>query len=132
MSEPEILPWDRHRREPEKAYGYVALYRDLGRTRTVAKVAEQVHNSRDYLHKLATTWKWVQRAVPPALAISNSPENLRGCWLSPEPGARFSAGGRSETASSAKVNRPASNVIVFSFAPSAHRSRRSPSPSCQG
>lgn len=62
MSEPEVLPWDRQHREPEKAYGYFALYRDLGRTRTVAKVAEQVHKSRDYLHKLATTWKWVQRA----------------------------------------------------------------------
>jgi hypothetical protein len=62
MSEPEILPWDRQHREPEKAYGYFALDRDLGRTRTVAKVAEQVHKSRDYLHKLATTWKWVQRA----------------------------------------------------------------------
>ncbi|MFU8849402.1 hypothetical protein ACNAW0_00180 [Micromonospora sp. SL1-18] len=62
MSEPEVLPWDRQRGEPERAYGYFALYRDLGRTRTVAKVAEQVHKSRDYLHKLATRWKWVQRA----------------------------------------------------------------------
>ncbi|MFU8873186.1 hypothetical protein [Micromonospora sp. SL4-19] len=62
MSEPEVLPWDRQRGEPEKAYGYFTLYRNLGRTRTVAKVAEQVHKSRDYLHKLATRWKWVQRA----------------------------------------------------------------------
>ncbi|MFE9690835.1 hypothetical protein [Micromonospora sp. NPDC005806] len=62
MSEPELLAWDRQRSEPEKAYGYFALYRDLGRTRTVAKVAEQVNKSRDYLHKLATRWKWVQRA----------------------------------------------------------------------
>ncbi|MEU8333381.1 hypothetical protein [Micromonospora sp. NPDC048839] len=62
MSEPEFLPWDRQRREPEKAYGYFLLYRDLGRTRTVAKVATEVHKSRDYLHKLASTWKWVQRA----------------------------------------------------------------------
>ncbi|WP_349876149.1 hypothetical protein ABIH81_18585 [Micromonospora sp. HUAS YX12] len=62
MSEPEILAWDRQRNEPEKAYGYFALYRELGRTRTVAKVAEQVNKSRDYLHKLATRWKWVQRA----------------------------------------------------------------------
>lgn len=62
MSEPEVLPWDRQRREPEKAYGYFVLYRDLGRTRTVAKVAVEVHKSRDYLHKLASVWKWVQRA----------------------------------------------------------------------
>ncbi|BCJ61548.1 hypothetical protein [Micromonospora endophytica] len=62
MSEPEILPWDRQDREPEKAYGYFVLYRDLGRTRTVAKVATEVNKSRDYLHKLATAWKWVQRA----------------------------------------------------------------------
>lgn len=62
MSEPEILPWDRQHSEPEKAYGYFVLYRDLGRTRTVAKVATEVNKSRDYLHKLATVWKWVQRA----------------------------------------------------------------------
>ncbi len=63
MSEPEILAWDRQQREPERAYGYFVLYRDLGRTRTVAKVATEVDRSRDYLHKLATTWKWVQRAA---------------------------------------------------------------------
>ncbi|TDB79607.1 hypothetical protein [Micromonospora sp. KC721] len=62
MSEPAILPWDRQTREPETAYGYFALYRDLGRTRTVAKVATEVNKSRDYLHNLATRWKWVQRA----------------------------------------------------------------------
>ncbi|SCG15488.1 hypothetical protein GA0070610_1721 [Micromonospora echinofusca] len=62
MSEPEILPWDRQHSEPERAYGYFVLYRDLGRTRTVAKVATEVNKSRDYLHKLATRWKWVQRA----------------------------------------------------------------------
>ena len=62
MSEPEILAWDRQEDEPEKAYGYFVLYRDLGRTRTVAKVATEVNKSRDYLHKLATRWKWVQRA----------------------------------------------------------------------
>jgi hypothetical protein len=62
VSEPEILAWDRQEDEPEKAYGYFVLYRDLGRTRTVAKVATEVNKSRDYLHKLATRWKWVQRA----------------------------------------------------------------------
>ncbi|MGI5151325.1 hypothetical protein ACQEVC_34010 [Plantactinospora sp. CA-294935] len=62
MSEPAILPWDRQPREPERAYAYFGLYRELGRTRTVAKVAAEVHKSRDYLHKLASTWRWVQRA----------------------------------------------------------------------
>ncbi|WDZ84048.1 hypothetical protein [Micromonospora cathayae] len=62
MSEPEILPWDRQRGEPERAYGYFAVYRDFGRTRSVAKVATEVHKSREYLHKLATKWRWVQRA----------------------------------------------------------------------
>lgn len=62
MTEPALLPWDRQPREPEKAYAYFALYRDLGRTRTVARVAAEVHRSRDYLHKLASTWRWIQRA----------------------------------------------------------------------
>ncbi|MEH1014657.1 hypothetical protein V6U90_16285 [Micromonospora sp. CPCC 206060] len=62
MSELDVLPWDRQYREPERAYSYFALYRDLGRTRTVAKVATEVNKSRDYLHKLATRWRWVQRA----------------------------------------------------------------------
>lgn len=62
MTEQAVLPWDRQDDEPEKAYSYFALYRDLGRTRTVAKVAAEVHKSRDYLHKLASTWRWVQRA----------------------------------------------------------------------
>lgn len=62
MSEPAVLAWDRQAKEPEKAYAYFALYRDLGRTRTVAKVAAEVNRSRDYLHKLASTWQWVRRA----------------------------------------------------------------------
>lgn len=62
MSEPAVLAWDRQKREPETAYSYFAVYRDLGRTRTVAKVADQVNKSRDYLHKIAASWRWVQRA----------------------------------------------------------------------
>ncbi|OJF13314.1 hypothetical protein [Couchioplanes caeruleus] len=62
MSEAAVLPWDRHKREPEAAYAYFAVYRDLGRTRTVAKVATEVNKSRDYLHKIAAAWRWVQRA----------------------------------------------------------------------
>ncbi|ROT27237.1 hypothetical protein EF879_23595 [Micromonospora sp. HM5-17] len=62
VTEQAVLPWDRQDDEPEKAYSYFALYRDLGRTRTVAKAAAEVHKSRDYLHKLASTWRWVQRA----------------------------------------------------------------------
>lgn len=62
MDEPAVLPWDRQHKEPEKAYSYFALYREFGRSRTVAKVATEVHKSRDYLHKLATEWSWVRRA----------------------------------------------------------------------
>lgn len=62
VSEPVVLPWDRQPQEPETAYAYFAVYRDLGRTRTVAKVSDEVHKSRDYTHKIATAWRWVQRA----------------------------------------------------------------------
>ena len=62
MSEPVVLPWDRQPQEPENAYAYFAVYRDLGRTRTVAKTAGEVNKSREYLHKIAAGWRWVQRA----------------------------------------------------------------------
>lgn len=62
MSEPVVLPWDRQPQEPENAYAYFAVYRDMGRTRTVAKVADEVNKSRDYTHKIAAGWRWVQRS----------------------------------------------------------------------
>lgn len=62
MSEPAVFPWDRQPHEPEIAYSYFAVYRDLGRTRTVAKAAGEVNKSRDYTHKIAAAWRWVQRA----------------------------------------------------------------------
>lgn len=62
MDEPALLPWDRQSNEPGRVYSYFGIYRDMGRTRTVAKVATEVHKSRDYLHKVATTWRWVHRA----------------------------------------------------------------------
>lgn len=62
VPEQEILPWDRQASEPEKAYGYFVLYRDLGRTRTVARVAGEVNKSRGYMHNLASGRRWVQRA----------------------------------------------------------------------
>jgi hypothetical protein len=60
--ETPLDPWDRQNGEQEKAYGYFVRYRDLGRARTVAKVADGVNKSRDYLHKLATERAWVRRA----------------------------------------------------------------------
>jgi hypothetical protein len=62
VDEPALLPWDRQPKESDRAYSYFAIYRDMGRTRTVAKVATEVHKSRDYLHKLASQWRWVHRA----------------------------------------------------------------------
>ncbi|MFI5495578.1 hypothetical protein [Actinoplanes sp. NPDC051859] len=62
MSETAVLPWDRQKQEPGPSYAYFTIYRDLGRTRTVARVADEVNKSRDYLHKIAAAWRWVQRA----------------------------------------------------------------------
>lgn len=63
MADPTPLdPWDRQPGEPETAYGYFVHYRDLGRTRTVAQVADRVNRSRNYVHNLAAARGWVRRA----------------------------------------------------------------------
>jgi hypothetical protein len=61
-SEPAVLAWERLDDEPETAYSYFIAYRDMGRGRTVAKVADGVHKSRNYVHNLASRWRWVARA----------------------------------------------------------------------
>ena len=60
-SEPVNLAWGRQEGEPEVAYTYFVTYRDLGRTRTVSKVADRVNKSRNYVHNLASRWRWVAR-----------------------------------------------------------------------
>ena len=60
-SEPAALAWDRQVGEPESAYSYFMMYRDIGLTRTVVKVADRVNKSRDYIHKMASQWRWVAR-----------------------------------------------------------------------
>jgi hypothetical protein len=55
-------PWDQWPDEPPAAYSHFARYRDLGRVRTVKKLAAEVERTPAYLWKLASTWSWVERA----------------------------------------------------------------------
>ena len=56
-------PWDRQPGEPPKAYSQFIAYRDLGRTRTVKRVAETLKRSRQHLAQVAYKNDWVERAA---------------------------------------------------------------------
>lgn len=55
-------PWERADGETEVQYASFVTYRDMGRVRTVAKVAEQLNRSRDYLYQLSRKHAWTRRA----------------------------------------------------------------------
>ena len=55
-------PWDRMPGESETTYAHFLTYRDLGQDRTIARAADRAHKSRDYFHRMATQWQWINRA----------------------------------------------------------------------
>lgn len=59
---PDPLPWERQRGEPMRAFGYFAMYRDLGPHRSIAKVAEATRIGQRTLEAHSSKWRWVERA----------------------------------------------------------------------
>lgn len=55
-------PWERHPGEGEKTYAHFAVYRDLGRARTLAQTAQTLAVSASYLRGLAAAHHWTDRA----------------------------------------------------------------------
>src|SRR5262245_8359076 len=55
-------PWDQMPGESDIAYGQFCRYRDMGRDRTVAKVAFALQRSPGHLNNQAHDWRWVARA----------------------------------------------------------------------
>lgn len=60
--DPLLDPWDKQERESPRNYGLFLLYRDFGRIRTVAQVAEAASMTYTITARLARFNKWVERA----------------------------------------------------------------------
>jgi hypothetical protein len=57
-------PWERLTGENSKAYSHFGLYRDIGKIRSLLKVAEdgKATVKRRQLERWSTRWRWVERA----------------------------------------------------------------------
>lgn len=55
--------WDRQPGEGATPYRQFTVYRDLGQTRSVQKVADKVQRSRGFLQRVAYANRWVERAT---------------------------------------------------------------------
>jgi hypothetical protein len=60
--DPDLDPWERQPGESPKRYGQFATYRDLGRTRTMAKVAETLTLNPGYVRQVGAAMQWTARA----------------------------------------------------------------------
>lgn len=60
--DPLIDPWERQPTESARNHGLFLMYRDLGRIRTVAQVAEMSSLTYGSMTRLARFNKWVERA----------------------------------------------------------------------
>lgn len=59
--EVEALPWERQPDESPKAYEAFTVYRDLGKERTLPKVAEQCGKSVSLMSRWSQAHSWVER-----------------------------------------------------------------------
>ena len=56
-------PWERRESESTKAYEAFCIYRDMGRERSLAKVAEKLGKSETLISRWSYTHGWVDRAA---------------------------------------------------------------------
>lgn len=61
--DPAREPWERQPGETERSYAHFALYRDLGRIRTLAQAAETLALNPSYLRGVAAAAQWADRAA---------------------------------------------------------------------
>jgi hypothetical protein len=57
------LPWERLEKEGTKPYEAFAIYRDMGRERSLYKVSDQLQKSVTLLGRWSRTYDWVKRAA---------------------------------------------------------------------
>ena len=56
-------PWERQKYEPDKAFYYFCIYKDMGADRNTTKVAQVLGTSNaNYIGTLSGRWKWKERA----------------------------------------------------------------------
>lgn len=60
--DPDVDAWERQPGETPRRFAQFATYRDLGRTRTLRKVAETLALSAPYVRAVAGPGRWVERA----------------------------------------------------------------------
>ena len=59
--EPE--PWERQLNETSRAWEAFAIYRDMGASRSIAKVARELGKNKVVLEKWSTEYDWVKRCA---------------------------------------------------------------------
>lgn len=61
--EVEALPWERQKNEGPKPYEAFTIYRDLGKERTLPKVAEKLGKSLGLVTRWSGAHNWVERVT---------------------------------------------------------------------
>jgi hypothetical protein len=59
---PDLDPWERQPEETARRYAQFATYRDMGRVRTLRKVAETLTLNAGYVRQVAAANRWSDRA----------------------------------------------------------------------
>lgn len=62
MEADEFIPWERFPGEPNEAWHYFTVFRDLGPTRTLQEASKKLQKHRAHLGKLCGTHNWRPRA----------------------------------------------------------------------
>ena len=61
--EPEAaLPWERQKGETPQAFEAFSIYRDMGSSRSTAKVGRKLGKSKNLMDRWSSRWEWVERA----------------------------------------------------------------------
>lgn len=59
--EQQAEPWERQKSESTKAFEAFCIYRDMGTSRSISKVAQQLSKSKQLLTRWSSTYGWVER-----------------------------------------------------------------------